>query len=238
MNGKSSLTLTSVLFAFATLAACGGGGSGGAGSTPNPTPTPNPPPGSSPNPTPSPGPQASAIAVPKTGQTTCYDPNGTAAEVSCANTGQDGELQTGVAAPSPRFTIDNSGDCVTDNLTGLMWTRNANLPAGNTDPTQQELGRRTWQAALNFANDLDLCGFSDWRLPNRNELRSLINHQEENNSLRLNELGFSRVTTSYWTSTSYGGNRTSAWLADTAQGRMLFSQKTQTHYVWPVRAGQ
>jgi hypothetical protein len=35
--------------------------------------------------------------VPKTGQTTCYDAGGTV--ISCAGTGQDGDLQLGVAWP-------------------------------------------------------------------------------------------------------------------------------------------
>ena len=66
------------------------------------------------------------IDLPQTGQTKCYNSGGT--EISCSGTGQDGELQMGVDWPDPRFTV--SGDCVTDNLTGLMWAKNANLPNG------------------------------------------------------------------------------------------------------------
>lgn len=228
MDGKSSLTLTSMLFVFATLAGCNGGGNGGGGVTP----TPNPAPGPTPTPNPSPGPQASAIAVPKTGQTVCYDPNGTAAEVACANTGEDGEYQTGVAAPNPRFTVDNTGDCVTDNLTGLMWTRNGNLLAG----------QRTWQQALDYSNNLELCGFSDWRLPNRNELRSFINHQTNINALALNDQGFNNVAldSAYWSSTSYSyaGGATHAWMVSMALGIVGQANKSNSGYVWPVRAGQ
>jgi hypothetical protein len=68
--------------------------------------------------------------VPRTGQTTCYDSSGTA--VTCTGTGQDGDIQAGAAWPSPRF-VDH-GDTVTDSLTGLEWTINAN-PAG---------GSKTW----------------------------------------------------------------------------------------------
>ncbi|OGW13930.1 MAG: hypothetical protein A2035_03980, partial [Nitrospirae bacterium GWA2_42_11] len=52
------------------------------------------------------------IRLPKTGQTTCYDNSGII--VACAGTGQDGDLQRGVAWPSPRFT-DNGDGTVTDN---------------------------------------------------------------------------------------------------------------------------
>ncbi len=51
--------------------------------------------------------------VPKTGQTTSYA------------TGDDGILQKGVVWPIPRFKDNNNGT-VTDNLTGLIWLKNAN----------------------------------------------------------------------------------------------------------------
>jgi len=59
---------------------------------------------------------AGTVNLPKTGQTKCYDTSGV--EISCPGTGQDGANQAGVAPPSPRFQVN--GDCVTDNLTGLM----------------------------------------------------------------------------------------------------------------------
>jgi len=80
---------------------------------------------------------AGTIDLPKTGQTKCYDESGT--EISCTGTGQDGEIQAGVAWPGPRFT-DNGDGTMTDNLTGLMWTTNANLPGGY----------KTWQQALDY----------------------------------------------------------------------------------------
>ncbi|MBI5180834.1 MAG: DUF1566 domain-containing protein, partial [Nitrospirae bacterium] len=88
---------------------------------------------------------AAPADLPKTGQTTCYDAAG--AVVACANTGQDGDLKKGVTWPSPRFTVDGTGDCVTDNLTGLMWVK-------NPDSTL-----RNWASAMTYANNLTLCGY-------------------------------------------------------------------------------
>ncbi len=51
--------------------------------------------------------------VPKTGMTTSY------------RTGDDGDLERGVALVTPRFT-DNGDGTVTDNQTGLIWLKNAN----------------------------------------------------------------------------------------------------------------
>ena len=168
------------------------------------------------------------IALPKTGQTACYDAAGVVLP-SCLNTGQDGELQTGVAEPSPRFTVDGTGNCVTDNLTGLMWTRNANLPAA----------LQTWQQALDYANNLSLCGSTDWRLSNPKELRSLVNHNQAFNAVALNGLAFNNVQASnYWSSSSYAGSPANAWIVRMIDGSVFAVIKSNNYYVWPVRAGQ
>src|SRR3990172_5700801 len=77
------------------------------------------------------------ISIPKTGQTTCYDSAGNV--IACTGTGQDGEIQAGVPWPSPRF-MDNGDGTVTDNLTGLIWLKNANC-----------FGTRNWASALGDA---------------------------------------------------------------------------------------
>jgi hypothetical protein len=94
---------------------------------------------------------AGTIRLPQTEQTTCYDNSPSGNPIPCAGTGQDGELKAGVAWPNPRFTV--SGECVSDNLTGLMWANNGNLPNGT----------RTWQQALDYVASMNsgsgLCGY-------------------------------------------------------------------------------
>ena len=75
-----------------------------------------------------PCPQDGPAPVEKTWQTICYDDNGFV--IPCDNTGQDGEYQKGVVWPAPRFT-DNEDGTITDNLTGLMWLKDANCIATN-----------------------------------------------------------------------------------------------------------
>ena len=72
---------------------------------------------------------ADSVQLPQTGQKSCYDTDGT--EILCVNTGQDGEIRAGVAWPIPRFVV--SGDCVTDNLTGLMWAKTPELSTNDWD---------------------------------------------------------------------------------------------------------
>jgi len=216
VNSKQVLCALSALFVLATLSACGGGGGA------------------------APASQAGLIALPKTGQTTCYDTSVPPVAVACSTAGippgQDGASQTGVAEPSPRFTVDGTGACITDNLTGLMWTRNANLPAGTGAATT---GLRTWQQSLDYANDVNICGFSDWRLANRKELRSLVNYGLANNVVTLNTQGFSNVQVHhYWSSSSYAGSAANAWSVYMDDGDVDAGSKSIGYYVWPVRAGQ
>src|SRR5512140_3503391 len=101
-----------------------------------------------------------------TGQRTCHAEDGS--EVPCEGSGQDASFAVGTSWPEPRFRVSN--DEVTDQLTGLIWCRSANL-------AEYPL---TWQEALDFVAAMNgaMCfGRSDWRMPNRRELRSLLSLQ-------------------------------------------------------------
>ncbi len=188
--------------------------------------------------------------LPRTGQTTCYDAAG--AVISCATTtgqGQDGALQKGVAWPDPRFTVASSGTgtVVTDNLTGLMWAGDPTLTAPCSSATTT-----TWQGALDYAACLNANSYlehNDWRLPNVNELESLV-HAEftkettcsgacTTNAAWLNSLGFSNVqATHYWSSSTYASLKSVAWIVHMQIGYVPAFNKTDNYCVWPVRGGQ
>ena len=166
--------------------------------------------------------------------------------------GDDGDLQKGVAWPDPRFT--NNGDgTVTDNLTGLMWLKEANhigenCPGFDNDGTADD-GAVTWEHALNFVGDMNAgtysnCGHTDWRLPNVKELQSLIHYGVDYPAVP-NTAGtdkwsegdpFTGVESySYWSSTSPPGQ---SWLVNFNYGEVYRDYKEQYRYVWPVRGGE
>ena len=160
--------------------------------------------------------------LPRTGQTTSY------------GAGDDGALQEGVVWPSPRFT-DNGDGTVTDNLTGLVWLKNANCFVGTV----------SWIAALTDANGLasGTCGLTDgsaageWRLPNREELMSLIDYSQSNPALPSG-YPFTGVQSEYWSSTTSAFNAPGAWAVNMPDGVVSSHTKTATDaYVWPVRSG-
>jgi hypothetical protein len=172
--------------------------------------------------------------IEKTGQTTCYDSDGNV--IACAGTGQDGEYQKGLAWPNPRFT-ENSDGTVTDNLTGLIWLKNANC-AGTT---------KKWADALTYCNNLasGSCGLTDgsvagnWRLPNVKELQSLIDLSSYNPALPSGH-PFTGVQINYyyWSSTTVADDTIYAWIVDIKNGYLGSHYKGRDFlHVWPVRGG-
>ncbi|MFH1970871.1 MAG: DUF1566 domain-containing protein [Patescibacteria group bacterium] len=186
-----------------------------------------------------------AIKLPKTGQTKCYDPSGI--EINCIGTGQDGDIQAGVPWPDPRFTItycdttgpcpDQNSDCdenassdiITDNLTGLIWVRDGNLPNGQIN----------WYEALDYANNLILCGYSDWHLPNINELESLVNAGESDIATWLNIEGFNNVQADYYWASTFNPTGSVAWVVNMQIGYVgALGDNNFLRYVLLSRGGQ
>ena len=154
-----------------------------------------------------------AVSLPRTGQTTSYA------------SGDDGDLQKGAAWPDPRFTDIGNGT-ICDYLTGLMWE-------------QAPSGASSWGGALSYANNLDLGGHSDWRLPNRKELRSLVNYENGYVSDWLEEQGFTGLELeNYWSSTTYVPNNNNAWYVYMYNGPVQNTAKGGSLYVLAVRGGQ
>ena len=190
--------------------------------------------------------RAATIQLPRTGQTTCYDDAGN--EINpCTGTGQDGDKLAGAVLPSPRFT-DNTNGTVTDNLTGLIWLKNANCTdtAGGIEIVSGDL---TWSDALTWSNALasGTCGLADnsvagdWRLPNIVELKSLMDLSNSEPALPNGGNRFSDIQLSwYWSSSSFASDTDTkkAWLIDVSDGYVYYGFKILKNFAWPVRGGQ
>jgi len=61
---------------------------------------------------------------------------------------------------------DNGDGTVTDSASGLMWQQ---VDGG---------GATVWEDALDYAENLDLAGYSDWRLPNAKELQYIVDYSK------------------------------------------------------------
>ena len=74
--------------------------------------------------------------------------------------------------PDDRFLMHGNGT-VTDTATDLMWAQCAEGLSGSAC-TDGGAANFTWEEALIRARDSGLAGYTDWRLPNINELSSLV----------------------------------------------------------------
>jgi len=187
----------------------------------------------------------------QTGQTLCYSADGSFT-ISCAGTGQDGELRKGVVWPSPRFTNNGNGTA-TDNLTGLIWLTNTNcIHTLNTSFDIDGVagdGMVTGQHALNFVAGINAGTYNcddtsnggaqqtDWRLPNVRELYSLLDLGKFNPSLPAGHPFMSTINNYYWSSTTVSENTDSAWGVDFGTGKVASDNKELYAFVTAVRAG-
>ena len=124
------------------------------------------------------------------------------------------------------FSRDDSVEIVTDNITGLQWQ----------DDSDAKTVTKTWIEAINYCEALTLGGYSDWRLPNFNELYFLA---DRNTSSPTIDSVFQNVAlSSYWQSTTIEGYKTYAWMVFFTNGLATVSHKSFTQNVRCVRAGE
>ena len=60
----------------------------------------------------------------------------------------------------------NGDDIVRDSASGLIWQKSY-------------VENKDWKHALSYCENLEYAGYSDWRLPNQNELASILNYDKE-----------------------------------------------------------
>ena len=140
------------------------------------------------------------------------------------------------AQANSRF-IDNGDGTVTDTSTSLMWLQDATC-----------LGTADWQSSFTKLKSYNSnqasynCGakhntYSDWNIPNRHELRSLIDHTTDLPALPASH-PFSHVQPNYWTSTTAAFNASHAYKIFMGTGELQVSNKETLQYIWPVRPAE
>jgi hypothetical protein len=137
--------------------------------------------------------------------------------------GQSGAFGNSVI---PGRMLDNRDGTVTDTKTGLMWQ-------------QGEAGDMNWTAALIYCESLNFppAKYNDWRLPNRNELQSLVDYSEYGPEIDI--VAFPGAASSYyWSSTTDALYPESAWYVPFGDGYVGSYNKSVNLYVRAVRGGQ
>ncbi len=123
-------------------------------------------------------------------------------------------------AQAERF-VDNGNGTVTDTVTGLMWTKDAN-----------PFGRLNWHDAMARCSSFSISGIGGWRLPSKDELVALYHAMQGGHPFSGVQMSF------YWSSTSKAFRADYAWSVFMGYGNVGAYINSYSFHVWPVRAGQ
>ena len=138
--------------------------------------------------------------------------------------------------PDAGFTLRNDGTAI-HNVTGLTWMRCSLGQNWDGKGCGGTATAYTWEAALQAAAKQSFAGQSDWRLPSRNELETIL--EESCHSPAINEKVFPATPPAYyWTSSPYTGLANGAWSVDFGYGSVNASVKTGNLNVRLVRGGR
>ncbi len=168
---------------------------------------------------------------------TCYDWRGDI--IPCEVKKNNAEPLSDKPIPNPRF-IDNNNGTVTDNLTKLIWLKNANC-----------FGMRDWRSAIQAAKSLkegdcgpnptlvlsDGSSEGDWRLPTMKELCTLIDLSRRRPALP-NGHKFSDIPKGYhWSATTLDHYSGMAWIVYIESGTTCYEDiNNRAGHIWPVRS--
>ncbi|MBF0099455.1 MAG: DUF1566 domain-containing protein [Desulfobacterales bacterium] len=127
-------------------------------------------------------------------------------------------LQASIVFANGPYT-DNGNGTITDETTGLMWQK-------TDDGTSRSLND-----ALVYCENLSFAGYSDWRLPNVNELLS-ISDTRYNPAI---DPIFICLSAGYWSSSTLVLSADNAWYVDFNNGNDISGKITNSYYVRAVR---
>ncbi|WP_167882316.1 DUF1566 domain-containing protein [Leptospira langatensis] len=126
-------------------------------------------------------------------------------------------------------TASVNNGTVTDNVTGLMWQMCTDDGSSGTNCGTGAAVSYTWDMALARCNSLSLLG-KTWRLPNINELRSIMDYSKANPSIDATYFP-GTLSNYYWSSTSYAPSPSNAWYIHFNRGLVsAFAAKSSSSF--------
>ena len=133
------------------------------------------------------------------------------------------QVDVTAGAPNLENYTDNKDGTVTDNLTGLMWQQAVPAIA------------YTWAQAVAHCPKLTLAGHSDWRLPSRIELVSIVDLGRIEPSINSTYFPSTPALGEFWSSSLMAFSSGIAWYVSFGNGNALNYQVDGPDYVRCVR---
>jgi hypothetical protein len=137
--------------------------------------------------------------------------------------------------PGNRFN-DHSDGTLTDIQTGLMWAKCAEGTSGS-ECTTGSISAHIWQAAFDLAGSSALAGYNDWRLPNINELKSIVERQCYTPAINLSVFP-NTPSWNFWSASPVAGTSNNVWGVYFDYGNSSSYGRAIGRYVRLVRSGQ
>ncbi len=121
----------------------------------------------------------------------------------------------GAQTETTQYVRDSSKQVVLDTSSGLMWQDNA---VGMT---------KSWATAISNCETSTLGGYTDWRLPNYNELYQLIDRSRYSPAISpVFQNTASDANKYYWSSSTYATATSNAWVVLFGSGNGFWRAKT------------
>lgn len=136
--------------------------------------------------------------------------------------------------------VNNGNGTVTDSSTGLMWQK-CSVGQNNDSACRGTASEFNWfQANGTACKALRTGGYSDWRLPSKDELVTIVDKSVPQSGPTIRTSYFpGTMKAGYWSSTADAGKPDVAWLVDFVKGYVIPAVNKKNHwYVRCVRAGQ
>jgi hypothetical protein len=111
---------------------------------------------------------------------------------------------------------DDENYVVFDTASKLMWQ----------DNNDAIFNKYNWESAISYCEDLNFSGHTDWRLPNINELYTLVDFTKT--ELVINSKFTNIKNSRYWTSSSAKLNLSNGWYIDFTDGSSAYQVKSST----------
>lgn len=130
---------------------------------------------------------------------------------------------------------DNGNGTVTDTATGLIWQKcSAGLGTTIGSCSTGSIATYNWSSAISYCEGLTLGGRIDWRLPNINELKSIVDYAKPSTpTIDLNAFPNTQNGTNgtYWSSNTYAQTTNNVWVVFFSFGGTGNGSKTNSYFV-------